>query len=150
MVKVKEDLTGKTFGQLKVISQIEDYIGKNGIHQAQWLCQCSCGSAPIKVRGEKLKHLQKTNCGCDGKIKRIPKIQPNQTYGKLKVIKQVHKEKLKDKQNHNIPSYWLCQCECGNFITLSSRDFKVRKDLSCGCEAKKKREILKQIKKRKS
>lgn len=38
MVKVKEDLTGKKFGRLTVIEQVEDYIGKNGNHIAQWSC----------------------------------------------------------------------------------------------------------------
>ena len=32
MVKVRNDLTGKTFGKLTVIEQVEDYIYPNGKH----------------------------------------------------------------------------------------------------------------------
>lgn len=39
MVKVKEDLTGRVFGRLTVIKQVDDYIEpKSGKHRSQWLC----------------------------------------------------------------------------------------------------------------
>ena len=42
MVKVREDLTGRTFGKLIVLHQVEDYITPKGKHYARWLCECSC------------------------------------------------------------------------------------------------------------
>lgn len=40
MVKVKEDLTGKTFGLLTVIEQADDYVAPtSGKHYARWRCQ---------------------------------------------------------------------------------------------------------------
>lgn len=64
MVKTKEDLTGKTFNHFTVIEQAEDYISLKGIHCAQWLCQCDCGSKPVIVRGDALKNGNVKSCGC--------------------------------------------------------------------------------------
>lgn len=66
MVKTKEDLTGKTFGRLTVLKQVEDYIRPNGKHEAQWLCECSCDKhKQIKVLGQNLKKKNGTkSCGC--------------------------------------------------------------------------------------
>ena len=65
LVKVKEDLTGKKFGKLTVIKQVEDYITPQGIHIAQWLCNCECGNTAI-VRGVSLtrKNNSTKSCGC--------------------------------------------------------------------------------------
>ena len=45
MVKVKEDLTGRTFGKWLVIKQVED--GKN--HSAKYLCQCTCQAKTERI-----------------------------------------------------------------------------------------------------
>lgn len=65
MVKTKEDLTGKRFGMLLVIKQVEDYIAPNGRHYDRWLCQCDCGSEPKAITGYHLKEKNKVkSCGC--------------------------------------------------------------------------------------
>ena len=64
MVKVKEDLTGRTFHRLTVLEQAEDYINPSGKHSARWLCQCSCGSNPVIVRQSALKDGTTQSCGC--------------------------------------------------------------------------------------
>lgn len=65
MVKVKEDLTGRTFGRLTVIKQVEDYISPSGYKQAQWLCECSCSAHnKIVVIGNSLKTGNTESCGC--------------------------------------------------------------------------------------
>lgn len=63
MVKVREDLTDRTFGKLKVIEQAEDYIDSKGNHRSQWLCECECGNI-IKVLGVYLKSRNTKSCGC--------------------------------------------------------------------------------------
>lgn len=66
MVKTKEDLKDKQFGNLVVIQQIEDYISPRGQKQAMWLCQCQCGNpytSMVKVRGMHLKNGTATSCG---------------------------------------------------------------------------------------
>lgn len=65
MVKVKENLTGRTFGRLKVLSQAEDYIANNGNHYAQWLCECQCeNKTKVLYLGSDLKKNKTPNCGC--------------------------------------------------------------------------------------
>lgn len=63
MVEVREDLSGKTFGRLKVICQAEDIIGGDGCKIAAWKCECSCGNIVI-VRGICLKRGTTRSCGC--------------------------------------------------------------------------------------
>lgn len=64
MVQTKEDLTGKRFGMLTVIKQVEDYVAPRGRHYDRWLCQCDCGNT-ISVVGYHLKEKNKMkSCGC--------------------------------------------------------------------------------------
>lgn len=53
------DLTGKTFGKLKVFERSENT--KRG--QAQWKCVCDCGNVCIVV-GSSLQRRATTSCGC--------------------------------------------------------------------------------------
>ena len=65
MVRVKEDLTGQTFGRWLVLGQAEDYIDKNGNHYAMWHCQCSCENKTEKdVDQRNLKSGASQSCGC--------------------------------------------------------------------------------------
>lgn len=63
MIKVKENLSNKTFGYLTVIKQGEDYISKSGNKQARWLCECVCGKK-ILVLQSLLKNGSQKSCGC--------------------------------------------------------------------------------------
>lgn len=66
MVKVRRDLTGKTFNRLTVIKQVEDYVyPKSGKHEAQWLCECSCTEHnKVIALDNKLKNESTKSCGC--------------------------------------------------------------------------------------
>ena len=66
MVQVREDLTGRTFGRLTVLCQVDDYIHPNGTHRPRWLCECSCEQHnQIVVNGDMLKRKNGTrSCGC--------------------------------------------------------------------------------------
>lgn len=65
MVNVKDDLTGRQFGRLTVIEQIEDYVDNKGKHYARWSCRCSCDKNKIIiVRGSDLKNNHTSSCGC--------------------------------------------------------------------------------------
>jgi len=72
MVKVKEDLTGRVFGRLTVLSRAEDYIRPSGQRSAQWLCECSCDNKTRKIIvGTSLtsKKSPTRSCGCIQKEK---------------------------------------------------------------------------------
>lgn len=54
------DLTGKTFGRLKVIK----YLGKiKGTCSPYWECKCCCGNIKV-VRGDHLRFGKIQSCGC--------------------------------------------------------------------------------------
>lgn len=53
-----QDLTGKQFGRLTVISE----AGMDGKH-VQWLCRCSCGETKLTITGS-LNRGCTRSCGC--------------------------------------------------------------------------------------
>lgn len=63
MVNVKEDLTGRKIGKLKVLYQTEDIVYKSGRHYPNWTCQCDCGNI-CNVNGSSLLHGKTLSCGC--------------------------------------------------------------------------------------
>lgn len=115
------DLTGQTFGKLKVLKKAENKSGK-----AYWTCQCECGT--IKdIRGSHLRSGSIISCGCQGKKNLIQKIDlTGQKFGRLTVIKEAEKDK------HGF-ARWLCQCECGNKIITRGSNLREGKTKSCGC-----------------
>ena len=66
MVKVRENLTDRVFGQLKVLKQAEDYVRpSNGQHEAQWWCECLCENhTKLIVAQSQLKSGRTQSCGC--------------------------------------------------------------------------------------
>lgn len=67
MVQVKENLVGKVFGRLTVVSQADDYVNPNtGRRRSRWLCVCSCEEhKQVVVEGYNLKKKNGTrSCGC--------------------------------------------------------------------------------------
>lgn len=57
-----EDLTGKRFGKLTVLSLHDKFYSKNGRLRRRWLCQCECGHQII-ADGDYLRRGQRTYCG---------------------------------------------------------------------------------------
>lgn len=59
------DLTGLTFGKLKVIEKAEPRIRKDGKKETRWLCECGCEAKTQRiVRGSDLKNGHTASCGC--------------------------------------------------------------------------------------
>jgi hypothetical protein len=114
------DLCGQRFGFWLVKSK-----GENNKHgQTQWMCTCECGLEKL-VTSNSLKTGNSTSCGCNC----VPSLI-NQKFGKLIVKSLV--------LNKNNRRYWLCQCNCGKIIKIST--YKLRAGLieSCGCDSFKK------------
>lgn len=77
------DLTGQKFGRLNVLKLLNER-SKNG--QKQYLCQCECGSNPIKVLSNNLTKGHTTSCGCKG-IERIEKLNKSHGWSNTKTYK---------------------------------------------------------------
>lgn len=61
-----EDLSGKVFGKLTVLSRAMDRVAKSGTHSVMWLCRCECGKTTV-VSASALKDGRQTSCGCSHK-----------------------------------------------------------------------------------
>lgn len=87
MVKVRENLTGKTFGRLTVLQQAEDYIYPDGKHRlSQWLCECDCKDHKrVVVRGAHLKNGNTQSCGC---LYKENAIKANQKFNKYDLSRE--------------------------------------------------------------
>lgn len=109
MVKPKEDLTGKTFGDFKVIEYTENY---------HWKCECvKCGYPTIK-RTETLKKWKNYCPQCKSPIGKI--------FGDFKVVSRKDTE---DKYEY------VYNCECVNCGYLSERSYAALKKSRNMCEA---------------
>lgn len=83
MIKVKEDLSGKKFGKLTVIKQVEDHVSPSGVRYPMWLCECNCKlNNQVIVSGQNLKSGKTKSCGCLNPIKAI---MMNRKYNKYDI-----------------------------------------------------------------
>lgn len=58
-----EDLSGRQFGDLTVIKQVDDYINPSGRKLVRYQCKCSCGKYK-NVLADVLRKGETTSCGC--------------------------------------------------------------------------------------
>lgn len=123
----------KCIGNANVIDEIEKRYGKLIVIQKEknfndrhiyWKCKCDCGNVEI-IKGTDLRAGIKTMCKeCNKKPQYKNEI--GNKYGKLTVIAY---DKEKSKKN----AYWLCQCDCGNIISVLGTKLRNNHTQSCGC-----------------
>lgn len=127
MVKVKNNLIGKTFGRLTVLSRANDYVSPKGIHTAQWVCECSCSEHNrIVVRGSFLTQRTKPtqSCGC------LQKEKVKATVGKY--VKKSNQ--YSDVQRDEHGSYYIgLTSNTNKEFYIDAEHFEIVKDL-CWCE----------------
>ena len=63
MPRKRHDLTGQTFGKLTVRSFYKS-IQSGSVKRILWLCDCSCGTKGIPIRGDGLRYKHTQSCGC--------------------------------------------------------------------------------------
>lgn len=115
------DLTNQKFGYWQVLYYDISSKGK----AAKWFCKCTYCNKTIKsLSSQQLRKGITTNCGC------VPKFEDltNKTFTRLKVLEY---DKEKSKQSHK--TYWKCQCDCGNFVSVRADQLKNGETKSCGC-----------------
>ena len=113
------ELIGCRFGLLTVIERLP-LVQSGYKKKARWRCLCDCGN--IKdVLETNLKGGSVKSCGCLQERDLV-----NQRFGRLLVINKIGSNKY-----NNV--IWLCKCDCGNCVEVTSNSLKSGKTRSCGC-----------------
>ena len=121
------DLTGKKFSRLTVLSRIK----KPGDKRTFWLCLCDCGNEVV-VRADRLTSGTTKSCRClnDENAANLGKNNfidlSGRRYGRLLVIAQSEK-------THYGNYMWLCKCDCGNEKVVAGNSLCSGNTKSCGC-----------------
>lgn len=125
------DLTGQRFGRLTVIRKTDERYKRCVV----WECKCDCGQYK-NVSTDYLRRGVYTSCGCaysEAKQKFSQNRRDQSTaligrkFGHLLVRRRVP-----GLAKHNRPLF-ECICDCGNVVTVSSRELLDKTQPSCGC-----------------
>lgn len=125
----KNDLTGRRFGRLIVVSYVDHNPKDVTSRGCRWLCKCDCGNE-IVTRTQDLTRQQVKSCGCLNRDMR-------------KIIGHNNMEDLSGKQfgeltvlsnypTNNQRAAWTCQCSCGEVVIVSAGHLKSGHTQSCG------------------
>ena len=120
-----EDMAGQRFGMWTVIGR-DFYDEGKSKRGARWICRCDCGKEK-SVLGYALRDGRSTSCGCQNSKSKIIDLT-GQRFGKLLVIR---KDEDDVKKGRGIS--WLCQCDCGNTVSVLSGRLRSGQTESCGC-----------------
>ena len=134
-----EDLTGRVFGKLTVLSKNNEFEDCN---HSYWNCQCECGKITT-VRRDALIDGKTKSCGCNSYRMAGVKNMDNltgQKFGKLTVIKRDFEKTDASKQ-----AFWWCACDCGEKISVGRCSLKSGATRSCGCLKSKGELKIKQL-----
>lgn len=112
---------GHRFGRLVVLSR--------SATSAKWVCRCDCGNL-VEVTTTHLKTGHTKSCGCLQKdiASEVRGINLNGQRFSLLTVEGLDIEKSTSEKK-----YWICQCDCGNRISVSTGDLRSGNTQSCGC-----------------
>lgn len=120
---IAKDLTGKVFGKLTVIENTQKTVKGGGYI---WLCECACGNQTT-ASVQRLTNGEKQSCGCESIASQFKsKDLTNQVFGKLTALKATG-------QKAHGYYIWLCQCECGKQVEITSQRLLKGNKQNCGC-----------------
>lgn len=118
------NLVGQIFSRLTVI----EFVGTRN-NETLWRCKCECGNETV-TSSHSLKRGNTRSCGCLRKDIVYPHEDlAGQKYNFLTFIKRV--------ENRGRQVIWLCECDCGNLVEVSSAKVKRGHTKSCGCLLRK-------------
>ncbi len=114
----KNDLTGKVFGKLTVISREPG---------ARWRCRCECGNEVVLQNGLLTSNRVKS-CGCSQKGRKKLDLT-GQRFGMLTVLRRNEAESSAMRQG-----VYDCLCDCGREKTIAGYNLRSGAVISCGCQ----------------
>jgi len=120
-------MIGKKYSKLTVLSKCGIHEFPSGEKVSKWLCRCECGKETIVLRPN-LRNKTTKSCGC----LIIEKCRTNKRnidltgkrFNRLTVIKKEIKDNKK---------LWLCKCQCGQELFVSTGRLRSSNTQSCGC-----------------
>lgn len=124
-----DDNIGQKFNHLTILDI--EYKKMSGHKRKYYICQCDCGNV-VSIRADHILNNHTTSCGCYKKSltsqlgKSKLKDLTGKTFGKLTVLYQ-------DKYSNTNRVKWVCQCECGNQISVFGTNLVRLHTTSCGC-----------------
>lgn len=126
------DLTGKRFGHLTVLYQVEDHVVPKGRHFRQWHCRCDCGNEWDALEGNLITGKTKT-CGgrsliCPYRTRKLDDLT-GKRFGHLTVLYRVEDKVLPGGQHRTC---WHCRCDCGRECDVLATNMKSGLTKSCG------------------
>lgn len=124
------DLTNQRFNRLLVLHRDMDRPHGSG-KAAYWLCKCDCGNI-VSVRSDKLRKNIISSCGCYSKEVHSQLFSIDMTGQKIGKLTVLYRDNSKPQGKNNL-AYWICQCECGNIVSVRGTHLREGKTLSCGC-----------------
>lgn len=110
------DRTGIRYGKLIALKRNDAY----------WICRCDCGNE-CSVLSTNLANYKKGNRGC-----RHCSHRKDITGNRVGLLVALEREAGAVSGRHPL---WLFQCDCGNTIQGTVREFNVGMLRSCGCHA---------------
>ncbi len=121
-----ENLVGKRFGKLTILSRTDDIFNKDGHKRIVWHCQCDCGNF-TDVLGASIRAGKTKSCGHCG-YECIPgtsaRDYTGDIRGELEVISYFRDQGAKIK--------WLCKCKNGHEAVFSSVGWRSSDIHLCG------------------
>lgn len=133
MGRKPRDFSIEQIGQLKPL-YIDETKPRGKGHNIYWVCKCSCGNL-ISVNSCNLNSGLKANrnmsCG-NCHANRID--LTGNIYGQLEVIGP--DETYISNESNGWRSKWICQCECGNRISVFGTNLTRLHTTSCGCASR--------------
>lgn len=112
---------GSRFGKLTCIRR--ETMEAHGVISPAWRCRCSCGNV-VLIRESLLRCGIKKSCGCTANRARD---LTNMRFGRLVALEPV------PVQDTDSSIRWLCLCDCGEYVTISSNKLLTGHTKSCGC-----------------
>ena len=127
---MKQDLVGRKYNKLLVISEEEQGTKKGGEQFRRFKCLCDCGNT-VTVAYSNLVFGHTKTCGCSRRqLRREHKNLVGQKFGRLTVIAEAEPRRC----SGNLIHTWVCRCECGNVKTIMQSNLLFGYHAqSCGC-----------------
>lgn len=133
MIYKDEDLIGKKFGKLTILSIFKKEVGKNKkVRYAH--CKCDCGKEK-DINLFNITHNKTKSCGCYAReitskvrTKYADSDVLNHKFGKLTVLNLYNK--IVNNKNMRMAH---CLCECGNYVDFLINVVCDGREHSCGC-----------------